>query len=161
VSIVILIALFERLARVADGLALLLGRLEGDVLAIRLAAVVASGRGCPKRPTGRGGNRSFDARQADAGDFVAVLIHLRDEDRIGWPAYNRWRVVRQDAIIEIRPEVEEVAGRDDTGVKDARDVRPAQFLLRHDSRLRTRDRHCERPVPAAPALRHAALRRFG
>src|SRR5262249_55492499 len=61
VASVILVALLERFARVADGLALGLRRLEGDVLAIRFTAVVASGCGRPQRPTGRGGNRRFDS----------------------------------------------------------------------------------------------------
>src|SRR5262249_7471348 len=87
---VILVALLERFARVADCQALGLGRLEGNVLAVRLTAVVAPGRGRPQRPAGRGGDRRLDARQADAGDFVAVLVHLRDKDRIGRTAYDRW-----------------------------------------------------------------------
>src|SRR5262249_31839252 len=134
------------------------GPLERDELAIRFTTVGASGRGRPKRPSGRGGDRRLDARQAYAGDLVAIGVHLGDEDRISRPSCNRWRVVRQDAAIEIRPDVEDVAGRDHTRVVDARDARPAEVRLRHESYLRARDRHCKHPVPA---LRYLALRRLG
>ena len=159
IALVILVALFERSTRIAGCLALGPGSREGDMLTIRFASIRSAKLERPMRPSGRGGDRRRDRRQADASRFVAVSIHLRHKDRIGGTSGERRRVVRNDAIAEIRPEVEQISSRDHPGIGHTGYRRPAQFFLRHDAGLRTGHGYRSRRAIGAP--RHLALRRIG
>src|SRR6267142_899495 len=96
VAVVVLVPLLERAARVAAGEALGLGARERDVLAVGLAAVGAAKVVAAQRPAAGGGRRRRHARHAYAGDLVAVLVHLRDEDRIRRASGHGRRVVVDD-----------------------------------------------------------------
>src|SRR6267378_7438405 len=72
VAVVVLVALLERLARVA--LALGLGARERNILAVGLAAVGPAELVAAQRPAGGGGGRRLDARHAHAGDLVCRLL---------------------------------------------------------------------------------------
>src|SRR5262249_3086781 len=84
-ALVVLVALLERAPRITDRDALGLRRRKGDVLAVRLAAVVGAEPRPAQRPAGGGGDRRRDLGQADAGLLVAVLIHLRHENGVRGP----------------------------------------------------------------------------
>src|SRR5262249_45838700 len=88
VSIMILIALFERATWIVDSQPLCLSRFEGDMLTIRFTAFVLAEAFTPQCPAGGGGDRRLDRRQADAGQFVAVLVHLRYKERIGGTSHD-------------------------------------------------------------------------
>src|SRR5205814_1588524 len=151
-----LVALLQRLARVAVLQALLLRGRERNVLAVGPAAVGPAELGAAQRPAGGGGRRRLDAGHAHAGDLVAVVVHLRYEDRVRGATHKRCRVTRENPAFELRTEIAEVPGGDHPGVHDARDARPAELVLWHHAGLEPRTRHRPR---AMTALRDLALRR--
>src|SRR5262245_8284565 len=82
VSIVILVAFFERQTRITGLHPLCLRRLERDVLTVGFAAVVFAEAGAAQRPARRCRDRRFDRRKTDPRYLVAVSIDLRDENWI-------------------------------------------------------------------------------
>src|SRR5271169_6248131 len=102
---------------------------KGYVLAAAVAAVnyarPAAGIGITPGalgPPSIGRDGHGDARYADPGNVVAVAVRLRHEDLIRRAEQDRRRD-RDDAFVEFRPEIPQIAGVMNAVVKDIRGCR--------------------------------------
>src|SRR5262245_27444392 len=102
---------------------------EVDLLARRVTQVVPGKGGGAQSPSGICRQRHSHLREADTSDVVPISIGFWNEDGIGGTQENR-REDRQNALIERRPEVEQVSCAYKPIVRDPRDVRKTYHVLR-------------------------------
>src|SRR5262249_12068391 len=75
----------NRQSRVAQRETIRLGRWEVDLLSRGITEIGSSKRGGTQRPASVGRQRGDDLRDADSGDFVAIVVGPWNEGRIGGP----------------------------------------------------------------------------
>ena len=123
------VALRDRHPRITRGEAIGFRLGEVDLLAGRVAPVVRPGWVGTKSPTSVASQRRGDLGETDASDVISVAVSLGHEHRIRRTQELR-RQDRQDALIELRSKVEQIARVQATVVRHARNVGEAHTVLR-------------------------------